>query len=88
MSFYYIEITDTFGGEANYTWVRRYTTEAKSPRGAMQKLSRHYGGTWRKDWDDGLTVRYNQQGACVCAFVESYDRDGWSDLGAAYCEAI
>jgi hypothetical protein len=25
-----IEITDTFGGDPNYAWVRRYETEAKT----------------------------------------------------------
>jgi hypothetical protein len=31
---YKIEVTDTFGGEANYCWVSRYTVKAKSIRGA------------------------------------------------------
>ena len=27
---YKVEVTDTFGGEANYSWVRRYTVETPS----------------------------------------------------------
>ena len=66
-----VEITDTFDGEANYCWVRRYTVKARSLRGAIQIISRKTGYTWRKDWDDGETVRYNAQGANVCCFISS-----------------
>lgn len=65
-----IEVTDTFGGEANYCWVSRYTIKASSFRGAMQALSRQHGGHWRKVADYGDQARYDHQGACVCAFVE------------------
>ena len=64
-----VEITDTYGGEANYCWVRRYTVQARNLRGAIQIISRKTGYTWRKDWDDGDTVRYNARGACVCCFI-------------------
>lgn len=70
---YYIEITDTFGGEANYSWVRRYRVEAKSMRGAITKLARNYGGNWRKAWDSGDYVRYNLANAAICAFVSYAD---------------
>lgn len=66
---YNIEVTDTFGGEANYSWVRRYTCRAKSPRGAIQWLARHHGGYWRKEYDTGDTTRYNMVDACICAFI-------------------
>jgi hypothetical protein len=69
MQNFQIEITDTFGGEANYSWVRRYAYRAKSVQGAMQKLARDYGKGWRKEWDDGDTARYKLQGACICCFV-------------------
>lgn len=65
-----IEITDTFGGEANYSWVRRYEYRARSFRGAMCKLAREYGAGWRLENNYGDMARYNLQGACVCAFVE------------------
>lgn len=67
---YRIEITDTFGGEANYCWVNRYEVKASSIRGAANALSRHEGGSWRFDYDDGTFARYNRVGDCVCAFIE------------------
>ena len=66
---YDVEITDTFGGEANYCWVKRYTVKAKSFRGAINAIARRYGGGWRKDYDTDDSARYNLRGACVCAFV-------------------
>jgi hypothetical protein len=65
-----IEVTDTFAGEANYCWVRRYKVRAKSFRGAANALARQYGGGWRKAYDTGDQARYNLQGACVCAFID------------------
>lgn len=69
-----IEVTDTFGGEANYSWVRRYTCKAKSLRGAIQWLARNHGAGWIKDCDTGDMARYNLSGACICAFV-TYSED-------------
>lgn len=66
---YIIEVTDTFGGDANYCWVRRYKYEAKSVLGAIQKLARDYGGGWRLDYDTGEMARYNLRGAAICCFV-------------------
>lgn len=65
-----IEVTDTFGGEANYCWVRRYELTAKSVLGAVQKLSKIEGFAWRKDFDAGDIARYNAKNACICAFIE------------------
>jgi hypothetical protein len=70
MTKFKIEITDTFGGEANYCWVRRYECEAKSILGAIRKLAREYGAGWKFDYSTGDMARYNLAGACVCAFVE------------------
>ena len=67
---YKIEVTDTFGGEANYSWVSRYVCFAKSMRGAIQWLSLNHGGYWRKEYDTGDMVRYNMKYACICAFIE------------------
>jgi hypothetical protein len=65
-----IEVTDTFSGEANYSWVRRFTFKAKSQLGAIQKLAREYGGGWKREYSCGSMARYNLSGCCVCAFVE------------------
>jgi len=65
MNTYFFEVTDTFGGEANYCWVRRFKTQAKSELGAIQKLSRYSGLKLRKEYD----TRYNAKNACVCVFI-------------------
>lgn len=68
---YKVELTDTFGGEANYSWLRVYHVEAKSFRGAISKASRLSGFRFRKSIDMGDCIRYNAVGGCcVCAFIE------------------
>ena len=67
---YEVEVTDTFGGEANYSWVRRYTYKAKSVVGAIRMLAREYNAGWRKEYSSNDLTRYNLKGANVCAFVE------------------
>lgn len=46
-----LEVTDTFGGEANYCWVKRGTTDATSRRGVIRALKRLAG------WDGWCRVR-------------------------------
>ncbi len=83
MNTYLIEITDTFGGEANYCWVKRYRVEAQSIQGAITKLARSQGGGWRKDYGDSEMTRYNLRGACVCAFVQWADEEILANYPAA-----
>ena len=64
-----IEITDTFGGEANYCWVRRYVVEATTERGAINKIAREYGSGWRKSYDG----RYDMKNDCVCLFIDEVE---------------
>ena len=71
---YTVEITDTFGGELNYSWVRRYFVRAKSIRGAMRVVQNQYGGYWKKDYDCGDFARYDMSGACVAAYVTVADK--------------
>lgn len=68
-----VTVTDTFGGEANFAWVRRETIRAKSMRGALSALSRITGFHWRTEYDTGDEVRANARNACVCAFVRYAD---------------
>lgn len=67
-SLYFVEITDTFGGEANYSWVTRHIIRAQSARGAMTAISRRSGLHWRYDG-----FRYNSASGATCAFVEAFD---------------
>ena len=76
MNQYYIEITDTFGGEANYSWIQRYKIKAKSKKGAMQKLSRSTGWNFRYEYDipdESFTSRYKVKNNCVCCFISYLD---------------
>jgi len=66
---FYIEVTDTYGGEANYCWVNRYKVTASTQRGAVGKVSRHMGLHFRLDYDTGDLARYNARKAAICAFV-------------------
>lgn len=65
-----IEITDTFGGDANYSWVTRHKIDANTERGAIWKLSRDSGIAWRKQWSDGDVSRYDSKSGATCCFVE------------------
>lgn len=64
-----IEVTDTFGGEPNFSWVRRYTVEAKSIKGAINKFAREYGAGWTMTWTSNDIARYDLKGACICCLV-------------------
>jgi hypothetical protein len=74
-----IEVTDTFGGEPNYCWVKRGKTRAASRRGKIAAAKRLAGweGWCRvkvEDCGDQLTIRpTDTSGVCQIAFVT------WSD---------
>lgn len=66
---YFIEMTDTFGGEANYCWVNRFIVSASSERGAIGKVTRKTGYRAR-----GVGCgRYNVPRCAICYFVEWVD---------------
>ena len=75
------EYTDTFGGEANYSWVRRalipHIEGEKKPQTmrrakAALNLSGLRGRT--SNWGDGFEFR--PYGCCTVAFIQW---DDWSD---------
>ena len=66
---FFVEITDTFGGEANYSWVTRHVIKAKSPRGCANALSRRSGLNWHYVGCD----RYDSASGATCAFIREYD---------------
>ena len=72
---FFVEVTDTYGGEANFSWVHRFKVHASTERGAMRKVERRlpYLGGVRKDWDRGDCQRWLWRKACVCAFVQGYE---------------
>jgi len=69
---YYVEITDTFSGEANYSWVTRHIIRARSTLGAVNALSRRSGITWHKVADYGDSLRYDSKSGATCAFIAKY----------------
>lgn len=66
---WYVEMTDTYGGEANYSWVNRFMVHASTMRGAISKVTKETGYYARKAYDTGEDARYNVQGASICYFV-------------------
>lgn len=80
MTHFLVEITDTFGGEANYSWVTRHKVKAKSIRGAIIRVNRDSGLGFHKVWDLGDSVRYDSKSGATCAFVDSWDDKAHSML--------
>lgn len=75
MKIYYYTMTDTFGGEPNYTWVRR--GEVQLPEGASdlalvrrvkRALSMEGVRCRKEDWGETLVLR--PIGQCVVVFIE------------------
>jgi hypothetical protein len=69
-----IELTDTFGGEANYSWVRRYTLDTPeniSQRALVRRIKSIAGLTGvRCNTDDhGGMIAIRPVGACVVLFA-------------------
>lgn len=68
---FFVEMTDTFGGEANYSWVNRFIVSASSERGAIGKVTRRTGYRSR-----GVGCgRYDVPRCAICYFVEWVDAD-------------
>ena len=70
MQLFYVEITDTFGGQANYSWVTRHVIRASTMRGAIGKLSRRSGIGWRRVDNYGDQARYDSRSGATCCFIE------------------
>lgn len=70
---FFIEITDTYGGEANYSWVTRHCVKATSPRGAMRRIGKDSGLNWRCVGDYGDAQRWDSTSGATCAFVAEWE---------------
>jgi hypothetical protein len=77
---YFIEMTDTFGGEANYCWVHRFIVSASSPRGAMRRVCTGTGDSVRSVGGD----RWDSRLGCICYFVEWIDDARMDELKINY----
>jgi hypothetical protein len=74
-----IEMTDTFGGESNYSWVKRVEVELPESCSNRQKLALvrealelPTGLKLRLNFDSHGLERYDVVGSCVCIFLEHY----------------
>lgn len=71
---YQIEITDTFGGEANYSWVRRHSLEAPAEITDLALVRR---AKRKADWSGlrcrvsryGDTIEIRPVGVCCVLFI-------------------
>lgn len=77
---YHIEITDTYGGDANYCWVTRGTTKSNSRAGKIAAVKRLAG--WQgirinvEDLGDMMVIRpCKTERLCQIAFVTWRDGD-------------
>lgn len=69
-----IEVTDTFNGEPNYCWVRRYTLEVPqaASRGAIVRRAKRIAGWTGKRCitvDYGDTIELRPMGECQVCFI-------------------
>ncbi len=77
---YTLVVTDTFAGEANFSWVNRFKIKASSVQGAITAFAKIQGDRgWRFEYGDPSSARYNLKGACVCVFVEFFDEFSQDD---------
>lgn len=60
---FFMEMTDTFGGELNYCWINRFIVNAKSIRGAIQKVARETGFNFRFNG-----AHYKAKNACIAVY--------------------
>ena len=66
---FYIEVTDQYGGEANYSWTTRHVIKASTKRGAISKFSRLSGMRWKNEFSE----KYVSKSGATCYFIEEYD---------------
>jgi hypothetical protein len=73
MTKYSFEYTDTFGGEANYSWVKRGEVTAKSFIAASRKVKKELGLTGlkanRSDFGDMVSLDFSPSGICTILFI-------------------
>lgn len=79
--YFYCELTDTFGGEANYSWATRFKVRASTMRGAMLKVGRAAGLHFRISGDFGDMRRYDSVSGATCLFVELFDEENRGQYG-------
>ena len=71
MTVWNVELTDTFGGEANYAWVRRAEVTGESRRQVMRRAKSAVGmsGVRGKTFDHGDMLEFRPYGLLQVMFV-------------------
>lgn len=71
----HVEVTDTYGGEANYSWVRRHELrdlEGKSDLAIVRRVKREIGWSGHpcrtEQLGDG--IRITPRGICQVCFID------------------
>ena len=85
---YTCELTDTFGGEANYGWVRQATITAPagaSDRAIVRRAKAALGmtGDRCRTYCHGDLWELRPYGRCVVAFIQWEGADNGADAGSA-----
>lgn len=75
---YQAELTDTFGGQANYCWVRRATFSAPADASTRTLLLRarkalRLSYSFRTAWQSGDLIRADAKGSAICLFISPAD---------------
>jgi hypothetical protein len=77
-----VTLTDTFGGEPNFSWVRKFEInnleeemgEEITPRKLIKKIREEFGipvtTKLRKAWECGDEIRYNLDKCCQTILIE------------------
>ena len=63
---FYFHLTDTFGGETNYCWIKRYFVDANSLHGALCIISRETGYNFSLYCNE----IYHAKGACIALVLD------------------
>jgi len=76
-----IEITDTFGGESNYSWVKRYELdpiEGQSDLALIRRIKKVIGWTGAKCKKNvfGDMIELRPVGICIVCFITFSEKVG------------
>jgi hypothetical protein len=89
MNNYYLELTDLYCGELNYSFVKRYTTKAKSIQGAITKLAKITGLNFRADIKSSHDATYHSTSGLTGVFIEEYELNDSDHISSkTYSETI
>lgn len=74
-TWYEYQYTDTYGGEANYSWVNRGVVKASDMDQALRKAKKALGlnGTRGRKENYGDEIKFTPRGHCTVLFINWID---------------